>query len=173
MALFHSLGRATGLVAEPPTPSTPEASAHTIARRRTRKLSAFFGERVDPAHAHVVQHQHQHMHSLPSAHPPHAHSAIPATFHAVPNFPSTSRPPSGLHAPRTSIFGFAALAPPGIPRTAARRRETFDGVLGELWRNIQAEAAQGRMRTAEFGSLREMWSRLGRQRAQSSTWAEL
>ncbi len=173
MALFHSLGRATGLVAEPPTPSTPEASAHTIARRRTRKLSAFFGERVDPAHAHVVQHQHQHMHSLPSAHPPHAHSAIPATFHAVPDFASTSRPPSGLHAPRTSIFGFAALAPPGVPRTAARRRETFDGVLGELWRNIQAEAAQGRMRTAEFGSLREMWSRLGRQRAQSSTWAEL
>lgn len=186
MALFHSIGRATGLVAEPPTPSTPEVSAHTLARRRTRKLSAFFGERVDPAHAHVLHGpysqagaQHAYMHSLPSAHPPHTHaSAIPANFHAVPgNYgPSHgSRPSSGnWHAPRTSVFGLASLAPPaGISRTVARRRETFDGVLGELWRNIQTEAAQGRMRSAEFGNLREMWSRLGRQRAQSSVWAEL
>ncbi|BEI88245.1 uncharacterized protein CcaverHIS019_0109630 [Cutaneotrichosporon cavernicola] len=177
MALIQSIGRATGLVAEPLSPSTPEASAHSVARRRTRKLSAFFGERVDPAHAHVMHHHHAHMHSLPSAHPPHTHApAIPSSFHAVPgNYTARhSRPPSAMHGPRTSVFGFAALAEPsGMPRTAARRRETFDGVLGELWRNVQAEAAQGRMRSTEFGNLREMWSRLGRQRAQSGAWAEL
>ncbi|GMK57722.1 hypothetical protein CspeluHIS016_0405560 [Cutaneotrichosporon spelunceum] len=177
MALIQSIGRVTGFVAEPPTPGTPEVSAHTLARRRTRKLSTFFGERVDPAHAHVVHHHHAHMYSLPSTHPPHLHVPVmPSSFHAVPGNHTArpSSPPSAMHGPRTSVFGFAALAEPeSVPPTAARRRETFDGVLGELWRNVQAEAAQGRMRAGEFGKLREMWSRLGRQRAQSGAWAEL
>lgn len=182
IAFFHSLSRATASLISPstPEPTLPEVSAHQVARRCTRKLSSFFGERVDPAHAHVHAHNHHHaqhhhhVHSVPSAHPSHIH--VPASSYQGHGQagPSHGHLQGDGHAPHTSVFGYVAPSMAAPPRpAAARRRETFDGVLGELWRNIQAEAAQGRMRTAEFGNLREMWGRLGRQRAQSGAWAEL
>lgn len=174
IAFFHSLSRAAGLISSgplspTPVPMTPEPSAHQLARRRTRKLSSFFGERVDPAraHGHAQGAHHAHIHSLPSANPPHLY---------VPSSSYLGYGQGTSHPPRGSVFGFTSGVTPCMmaPRpAAARRRETLDGVLGELWRNIQTEAAQGRMRAAEFGSLREMWGRLGRERAQSGAWAEL
>lgn len=190
MALFHSLSRVTGLNAlsrgvpdsPGPEPSTPQQSAHALARKRTRKLSAFFGERVDPVHGHGDGPGHRH--TLGTTYHPQAQVQSRPHTHTPGTFPG--------NPPRASTLGFALAGlstgpemrigpPPALSSTlaipprpeAARRRETFDGVLGELWRNIQSEAAQGRLRAAEFGNLRELWGRLGRERAQSTAWAEL
>lgn len=192
MALFHSLSRVTGLNAlsrvapdspTTPEPLTPQQSAHALARKRTRKLSAFFGERVDPIHAHGDGPKHRAYAHNTAEHRPAAQAPAPARSHRA---GATGNPT------RSSTLGFVLSGlstgpemstgpPPARPSTmaipprpaAARRRETFDGVLGELWRNIQSEAAQGRLRSTEFVNLRELWGRLGRERAQSTAWAEL
>ena len=67
------------------------------------------------------------------------------------------------------------LTPPRSSTATAKRksrRETIDGMLGEMWRAVQADVSQGSIRVDELDRLGDMMSAF-RRRGEKGGWEEL
>ncbi|WVQ95061.1 hypothetical protein IAU59_002153 [Kwoniella sp. CBS 9459] len=97
---------------------TVDPQSHSARRRRTGKLSQFFGENVN-------------LSISPDSHPPPRN----LTAHS--------------HSKSAAMSVSAGGAGDRLASKWRARRETLDGVLGEMWTNVQSEVGRGAMRGEE------------------------